>query len=1135
MDNATSMSDHEEPTAPAGEVEEPQGEDFIASERQHRLGKLRALAERGIDPYPVRFDRDTTVASIRERFEGLEAGEETGDEVRVAGRVLLLRRHGQLVFADLHDPTGSIQLFVDAEGLTEQAFEDIVEWDRGDWVGVTGTVMATKRGELSVRVTEAQLLSKALRALPDKHKGLTDVDTRLRQRYLDLIVNPEQRRVFDIRSKTLASVRRTLTGRGFVEVETPVLDSRAGGAAARPFVTHHNALDIDMYLRIALELYLKRLVVGGFERVFEIGRVFRNEGLDTRHNPEFTLLEAYQALADYHDVMELTEAIVSSAAQDAIGTTKIEVGGQEIDLGPAWRRVTMADLIEEVTGARMHPSMDLSEARAICDRLHVAYEASWGAGRLMSEVYEETCEPTLIEPTFVYDYPREISPLARTHRDDPLMVERFEAVVGGRELANAYSELNDPVDQRARFEADSDGQDVDEDYIRALEYGLPPTGGLGIGLDRLVMLIAGAPAIRDVILFPTMRPEGGIGERASHRGLSSEGVPTADELSSEATGSAPAGTAPAGAPPAGGDGREAMAAAPSAEPDTRLPRATAVRILCWLTALGGLLYLVPELPVLHRRLGIAQYFASQDVRVAAHVASVLAGLSLLLLARQLGRRKRLAWQATLGIFAAAAVVHLYKGPHPLAALYAGVMVAALIWFRDAFRGRSDPASVVSVVRFVPAWLAAVLAFGVGTMLVEGGRIKGTLTPGGVLEAIGLGLVGLKGPYDYTGKFFHQFFPAALLALGIAGLVIAFALAFRAVVDHAGPSSDDRERARDLVRRWGSDTLAPFALRTDKSYFFGSDGEAMIAYTYVGGYALVAADPIGAPQSVPRVLDEFLSYCRGHAWHVAFLAVREEDLPLYRRHGFHSVYLGDEAIIRCDAFSLQGAAMKQVRSAVRRVGREHHFRLLRETDASPSLVRDLNAIRDRWRGKAPERGFTMDLGEEVRAEHPDFLLAVALNEDEHPVAFLRLVPCYGADPGYSLDLMQREPDAMNGVTEFLIANSALALGGRGFQRLSMNFAAWGRLFDDTAQLTAPQRALKGLAGALNPFFQIQSLRHFNEKFAPEWLPRSIVVEDPAAMPKVGLLYASVEGLIKLPVIGKHLVPPLRSERGEARVG
>lgn len=483
--------------------DDQQPDDFVAAEREHRLGKLRDLAARDIDAYPVRFDRDRSVAEIRERHEGLEPGTETGDEVRVAGRVLLLRRHGQLVFADLHDQTGAIQLFASRDVLGDQAFEDVAEWDRGDWVGVVGTVMMTKRGELSVRVTEARLLSKALRPLPDKHKGLLDVDKRLRQRYVDLIVNPEQRRIFEVRSKVLASVRTTLNERGFIEVETPVLDATAGGAVARPFTTHHNALDIDLYLRIALELYLKRLVVGGFERVFEIGRVFRNEGLDTRHNPEFTLLEAYQALADYQDIMELVEAIVSNAARDAIGTTVIRVGDREIDLAPPWRRISMADLIEERTGVRMHPSMPIEEARAVCDRLGVPYEPSWGAGRLMSDVYDQTCESTLIEPTFVYDYPREVSPLARTHRDDPLMVERFECVVAGRELANAYSELNDPVEQRERFAA----EDVDEDYIRALEYGLPPTGGLGIGLDRMVMLIAGAPAIRDVILFPTLRPE----------------------------------------------------------------------------------------------------------------------------------------------------------------------------------------------------------------------------------------------------------------------------------------------------------------------------------------------------------------------------------------------------------------------------------------------------------------------------------------------------------------------------------------------------------------------------------------------------------------------------------------------------
>ena len=471
------------------------------------------------------------MAALHERFAGLAPDALTGAPVQVAGRVMLIRRHGGAVFATLEDGTGGIQLLASRAVLGEAAFADVEALDRGDWVGAAGTVMTTHTGELTVEVTEVRLLAKALRALPDKHRGLTDPEVRLRERYLDLIANRDTRRVFDARSAVIASIRQTLVERGFTEVETPVLEASAGGAAARPFVTHHNALDQDMYLRIALELHLKRLVVGGFERVFELGRVFRNEGLDPRHNPEFTLLEAYQALGDYHDMMELVETLVARAAIAANGTTLIELDGRTVDLAPPWRRATMADLIAEHAGERMHPAMPIGDARAICDRLGIAYEDAWGAGRLMSEVYDATVEHALVEPTFVLDHPREISPLARPHRDDPALVERFEAVVGGRELANAYSELNDPVDQRARFEAeaaakaagDDEASDVDEDYLRALEYGLPPTGGLGIGVDRLVMLIAGASAIREAILFPAMRPEtdgaGGRAAAAAGRGL----------------------------------------------------------------------------------------------------------------------------------------------------------------------------------------------------------------------------------------------------------------------------------------------------------------------------------------------------------------------------------------------------------------------------------------------------------------------------------------------------------------------------------------------------------------------------------------------------------------------------------------
>jgi lysyl-tRNA synthetase len=1062
--------------------------DFVSQERAQRLAKQERL--NGDDGPAYGYDRDHTVAQVRDEFDSL-------GEVRVAGRVMLIRRHGRIVFATLKDQTATVQLVF----LDDARVRDL---DRGDWVGAHGECRRTDKGEPSIWVADWRLLTKSLRALPDKHRGLTDVDTRLRQRYLDLIVNPESRRVFDVRSTVMATVRRVLGERGFTEVETPVLDAKAGGAAARPFITHHNALDIDMYLRIALELYLKRLVVGGFERVFEIGRVFRNEGLDTRHNPEFTLLEAYQALADYHDMMDLVEAIGSECAA--------AVGNSATDLSPPWRRITMADLIEEINGVRMHPSMPIDEARAICDRLKVPYESGWGAGRLMSEVYDETCEHTLTAPTFVYDYPREVSPLARTHRDDPAMVERFEAVVDGRELANAYTELNDALDQKARFEVeaaakaagDEEAEDVDEDYIRALEYGLPPTGGLGIGLDRLVMLISGAQAIRDVILFPTMRPEPGTAPRTTRAGLSSSSVPTADAMRSpepEEGSVAPAEPLAMAAPPA----------------HSRAPR-----VLGLLTALGGVLNLFALLPGVHDRLGIATLVGDLSLRVAGHIASTLVGVTLILLSRPLARGKLRAWQAAMILFGAGAVVHVLKGPHPIMVAYTLAMLVALWATRDAFRARPDSGSLLSVVRFVPAYLAVAFGFGAITLVIEREHVQEQLTVGGVIHAVAANMIGLDGPYEYTGRFFEDFFPAAMLALGIAGLVILAALLFRAIARRDAPTEADREHARRLVRLYGSDTLDYFALRPDKSYFFASDGEAMVAYTYESGYALVAADPIGRPGSTELVLDQFLAFCRERAWRVAFLAVRESDMHLYGARGFHEVYLGDEAIIPCDEFTLAGSEMKSVRSAVKRVGRDHRFRLLRESDASPQLVEELNKIRERWRGKAPERGFTMELGGGVRGENPDFLLAVAFeSESERPIGFLRLVPCYGQDPGWSLDLMQRDPEAPNGMTEFLIANAALALGERGFRKLSMNFAAWGRLFDAGARLTPSQRVLKKAAEVLNPYFQIKSLRDFNQKFNPHWVPRAIVVEEVAQMPKVGLLYASVEGFVNLPVVGKRL--------------
>ncbi len=509
------MPDDETPVPDAPDTSDAPELPDAPAERARRLADVDALRARGVEPYPVRFDRDRTLTELRAEFDPLEAGVETDVAVRVAGRIMLLRRQGKLTFATIKDQDGSVQLFVSRAVLGEDAHAAFDELDLGDWVGVEGTVMATRKGELSVKVTGFQLLAKALRPLPDKWHGLSDVDTRFRQRYVDLIVNDDARRVFAVRFAAVASIRRSLAERGFVEVETPVLEHELGGATARPFHTHHNALDLDLFLRIALELHLKRLVVGGFERVFEIGRVFRNEGIDTSHNPEFTMLEAYQAFADYHDMMELTEHLVVEAAHAALGTTVIDIRGETVDLAEPWPRATMVDLIRQYVGVEMHPSMDVDAARAVLDGLGLTYQDSWGAGRLTHEVYDELVEHHLVRPTFVLDHPRETSPLARVHRDDPSLVERFEVVAGGNELANAYSELNDPIDQRGRFEleaaaraaGDAEAGTIDEDYLRALEHGLPPTGGLGIGIDRLTMLLAGVTSIREVILFPTLRPE----------------------------------------------------------------------------------------------------------------------------------------------------------------------------------------------------------------------------------------------------------------------------------------------------------------------------------------------------------------------------------------------------------------------------------------------------------------------------------------------------------------------------------------------------------------------------------------------------------------------------------------------------
>jgi lysyl-tRNA synthetase, class II len=496
----------------ATDVEEATG---LAAEKAARLAKLEALREAGTNPYPYRFDRSTTLGELRAAHGDLAPGAETEERVAVAGRLLLIRRQGKLTFATMRDRTGEVQLFVSRAVLGEEHHEAFDALDLGDWVGVEGTVMATRKGELSVKVERFELLAKAVRPLPDKWKGLTDTDTRYRQRYADLIVNEEARRVFEVRHAVVGSFRSTLASHGFIEVETPILHLEAGGAHARPFVTHHNTLDLELHLRIALELHLKRLIVGGMERVFEIGRVFRNEGLSSRHNPEFTMLELYQAFGDYRDVMAITEELIVTATRDALGTTVVQVSGEDVNLGEPWPQGRMVDLASAALGEEVHPSQPVERLQKLADAHGVAWLPHWGPGKLIEELFEVTVEDGLRGPIFVTGHPVEISPLARTDRDDHFLTERFELYVGGRELANGYSELNDPVEQRLRFEdeqrakaaGDLGAGTVDEDYLRALEYGMPPTGGLGVGVDRVAMLLAGVTTIKEVILFPTLRPE----------------------------------------------------------------------------------------------------------------------------------------------------------------------------------------------------------------------------------------------------------------------------------------------------------------------------------------------------------------------------------------------------------------------------------------------------------------------------------------------------------------------------------------------------------------------------------------------------------------------------------------------------
>ncbi|MFP3359000.1 lysine--tRNA ligase [Planococcus citreus] len=482
-----------------------------------RRQKMQNFREHGLDPFGKRFERTHLSQEIVEQYDQFskEELEEKSAEVIIAGRIMTKRGKGKAGFAHLQDLKGQIQIYVRKDAIGEDSYEFFKTADLGDIIGVRGTVFKTNVGELSVKAQEVEYLTKALRPLPEKFHGLKDVEQRYRQRYLDLIVSENSKETFILRSRIIQAMRRYLDNQGFLEVETPMLHSIAGGATARPFITHHNALDMQLYIRIAIELHLKRLIVGGLEKVYEIGRVFRNEGISTRHNPEFTMLELYEAYADYNDIMSLTENLIAHTAQEVLGTTTVRYGEEDINLAPGWKRLHMADAVKEYTGVDFWQHMSKEEAQALANQHGIEIKPTMEVGHILNEFFEQKVEEQLVQPTFIYGHPVEISPLAKKNPEDERFTDRFELFIVRREHANAFTELNDPIDQRERFEAqliekeegNDEAHEMDDDFIEALEYGLPPTGGLGIGIDRLVMLLTNSASIRDVLLFPQMRPK----------------------------------------------------------------------------------------------------------------------------------------------------------------------------------------------------------------------------------------------------------------------------------------------------------------------------------------------------------------------------------------------------------------------------------------------------------------------------------------------------------------------------------------------------------------------------------------------------------------------------------------------------
>jgi lysylphosphatidylglycerol synthetase-like protein (DUF2156 family) len=548
------------------------------------------------------------------------------------------------------------------------------------------------------------------------------------------------------------------------------------------------------------------------------------------------------------------------------------------------------------------------------------------------------------------------------------------------------------------------------------------------------------------------------------------------------------------------------------------------RLLGLLTAIGGMLLIFSTLPIIRRRFErVTNVFTPFGVEVASNVIALGVGFALLYLAGQLVRRRRLAWFVAVLLFGTSTIVNIMRIHHGYAAVYSVLMVVLLALSREQFTAPGDPPTLFEFIRFLPWYVIGLVTYGLSALYLERSSITPSLTFSGALETTFLGVFGIDGPYEFSRRGFEWFFPTSLLVIGLGGLAWALVLVFRPIVAKPQEGTSSWHEATSILQTYGQDSLDQFALRDDKLFFFSSDRRAFIAYTYLGRHALVSGDPIGRPDSCVRVIDEFLDMCVERAWAVAFLAVRESDRQLYLDRGLHTLYLGDEAVVRCQGFSLEGRRWKSIRQSSGRIARTYRFVWIAESDAGPELIAQLNEISRRWRGKAPERGFTMTLSQDIEGTNADFRLCIALDENDQPGGFLRVVPIFGDDPGYTLDLMRRDPETPNGMTEFLLTRTMMQLDQMGLDRLSMNFAAWGRFFEDDVEYSLPQRFVKLVLNLLSPFYQIRSLKEFNQRFHPEWIPRCIVYDDLRSLPRVALLYSGVEGFLNIPIVGKFLLP------------